>query len=188
MHYYPVDYVPSDTSNKSWNALGLCSIYYTGEGRFAQQPTPYGQLINLPASQDVESMQLWLAQSTGDLYSRGGNSFIPLDETPFRRFITEKEVDSKLEQYATTADVAEAEKVESQGADWIRYKSGLQLCWVQYVGAASWWSFPVAFSSTPTVVFTGTTRAWPWISDITTTGCNYKSDGPGNGFAVGRWK
>lgn len=173
MHSYPVNYVPSDVSNAGWNSLGFCAIYYT-EFKINHQPTQYGQLINIPADSSQESTQLWVQQPDGTLFSRGGNGDSNVNDTPFR-------------QYATTADVAEAEKVESQGANWIRYKSGLQLCWVHYVGADSWWSFPVAFSSTPTVVFTCTAGKWPWISDITTTGCNYRSDGSGNGFAVGRW-
>ena len=174
MHSYPVNYVPSDVSNKGWNSLGVCSIYYT-KNVLNNQPTQYGQLINIPANSNNESTQLWVQQAEGTLFSRGGNGSINVNDTPFR-------------QYATTADVAEAEKVESQGANWIRYKSGLQLCWVQYVGRNSWWSFPVAFSSTPTVVFTCTTGEWAWVSGITTTGCSLKSDGSGNGFAVGRWK
>ena len=166
--------VPSDVSNAGWNSLGFCAIYYT-EFKINHQPTQYGQLINIPGDRNMESVQLWVEQPSSYIYSRGGNGANRVDDTPFKR-------------YATSDDVDAYEKVDSQGNNWIRYKSGLQLCWVNAVGGDSWWSFPVAFSSTPTVVFTDISGNWTWISEITKTGCRHKSDGTGNGFAVGRWK
>ncbi len=174
MHAYPVNYVPSDVSNKGWNSLGFCAIYYT-ENKIKNQPTKYGQLINIPADSNAESTQLWVEQDGSYIYSRGGTGENRVDDTPFKR-------------YATSDDVGAYEKADSQGNNWIRYKSGLQLCWVNDVGRGSWWSFPVAFSSTPTVVFTDISGNWPWISYITNTGCRHNSDGKGTGFAVGRWK
>ena len=171
MHHYPVNYVPSDTSNEGWNSLGFCSIYYD-DYTIDNQPTQCGQLINIAANVGFESTQLWIEQDYGTLFSRGGNGSIPINGVPFKRFATLDEV----------------EQVASQGNNWIRYKSGLQLCWVNAVGGGSWWSFPVAFSSTPTVVFTDISGNWPWVSGITTTGCYHKSDDAGNGFAIGRWK
>jgi hypothetical protein len=173
MHYYPVNYNPSDTSNSGWNSLGFCSIYYN-LNKINNQPTPYGQLINIPADSDVESAQLWVEQSSGNIYSRSGNSNISIDAAPFKR-------------YATSDEVAAYEKEEGKGNNWIRYKSGLQLCWTNSIGT-EWWNFPVAFSSTPVVVFTDTNKQWPWVSDISNTGCKHNSVGTGNGFAIGWWK
>ena len=175
MHHYPMNYVPSDTSNKGWNQLGFCSIYYTENNKIKNQPTQYGQLINIPADAYNESTQLWVEQPSGNIYSRGGNGAARVDDTPFKK-------------YATSDEVNTYEKVDSRGGNWIRYKSGLQLCWVNYVGGNSWWSFPVAFSSTPVVQFTDTTGDWAWVTNISTTGCSHKSDGNGNGFAIGWWK
>lgn len=174
MHHYLVNYAPSDTSNQGWNRLGFCSIYYY-KNVINNQPTLYGQLINLPADRNNESAQLWIEQNSGAIYSRGGNGDKQVDTTPFKR-------------YATSDEVNTYEKVDSKGDNWIRYASGLQICWVYYVGGNSWWSFPVAFSSTPVVQFTEITGHWAWVNDITTTGCSHKSNGTGNGFAIGWWK
>lgn len=135
MHSYPVNYVPADLSNVGWNQLGFCSIYYT-QNKINNQPTQYGQLINIPADANNESAQLWIEQSDGTIFSRGGNGNIRVDDTAFKRF-------------ATLADVGEAEKVNSQGNNWIRYNSGLQICWVTSIYTNRVWSFPVAFLTTP---------------------------------------
>ena len=171
MHHYPVNYVPSDLSNVGWNQLGFCSIYYT-QATINNQPSQYGQLINIPATADVESTQLWIAQTDSTIFSRGGDGSTPINNAEFKRYATLDEV----------------EQVDSQGANWIRYKSGLQLCWVPRVAGDAWWSFPVAFSSTPVVQFTDINGYWPWVDGITTTGCYHMSAGPGNGFAIGWWK
>lgn len=165
MHYYPENYVPADTSNKGWNNLGLCSIYYTSN-TINNQPSGFGQLINIPANTDSTSMQLWVAQPTGFIYSRGGNSTNSVNNNTFRM----------------------CEQVNSKGSNWIRYESGLQICWVTSVGSNSRWNFPVAFSAKPVVQFTEITGTWSWVTDITTTGCIHKSSGTGNGFAIGWWK
>lgn len=83
-HTYPINYVPSDVSNEGWNSLGFCVIYYN-EDVINNQPTQYGQLINIPATKDgVESTQLWIVQHEGTIYSRGGNDTIVLNDTTFR--------------------------------------------------------------------------------------------------------
>lgn len=175
MHAYPGNYVPSDVSNVGWNKLGFCSIYYD-TSVLKNQPSTYGQLINIPSTKDnIESTQLWIVQPSGLISFRGGNAAISINDAQFKTV-------------ATTDDVNAREKVNSQGSNWIRYESGLQLCWISSVNRGAWWSFPVAFSSPPIVQFTDISGAWTWVSDISTTGCTYRSDGTGNGFAIGRWK
>lgn len=174
MHTYPENYVPSDTSNAGWNSLGFCSIYYT-QPVLDNQPSQYGQLINIPANDDTESTQLWIDQGNSNIYSRMGDSEHSLNETKFKR-------------YMTLEDLEPLEQVDSQGTNWIRYRSGLQMCWVGSVEGDSWWVFPVAFSSNPTVVFTDTDGHWPWLEGISKTGCRHRSNGYGNGFAIGWWK
>lgn len=174
MYAYSWNYVPSDVSNAGWNKLGFCSIYYDRE-LINNQPSQYGQLINIPPSKDTESTQLWIDQSTGDIFSRRGNADVRVDDSAFKRF-------------ATTDDVNTREKVNSQGTDWIRYESGLQMCWTTWSGSSAVWTFPVAFASIPVVQFTEVTGYWSWVADISTTGCTHRSDGAGNGFAIGRWK
>ena len=165
MHSYPKNYVPADTSNEGWNSLGFCSIYYTSN-TINNQPTAHGQLINIPADTASESTQLWIEQWTGFIFSRGGNGPNSVNDVAFRM----------------------CEQVDSKGGNWIRYTSGLQICWENYIGSNSRWNFPVAFSAKPVVQFTDITSDWPWVADITTTGCTHKSGGTGNGFAIGWWK
>lgn len=93
MHAYPENYVPSDVSNKGWNSLGFCAIYYT-ENKIKNQPTECGQLINIPADSDVESTQLWVEQYGSHIYSRGGNSENRVDDIPFKKYATSVDVDA----------------------------------------------------------------------------------------------
>ena len=175
MHAYPRNYVPSDASNVGWNKLGFCSIVYD-TFVFNNQPTLYGQLINIPITKDdTGSTQLWIDQPSGLISFRGGHTSISINDAQFKTV-------------ATTDDVNAREKVNSQGSNWIRYESGLQLCWTESVGGGNWWSFPVAFSSPPVVQFTDVTGDWSWVSDIHTTGCTHKGSGTANSFAIGRWK
>lgn len=83
-HRYGGNYVPSDTSNKGWNSLGLCIIYYD-RNVINKQPTQYGQLINIPADQYNESTQIWIVQPSGEIYSRGGNDSIKINNATFTK-------------------------------------------------------------------------------------------------------
>lgn len=97
MHYYPTNYVPADTSNIGWNQLGLCSIYYN-QNKIKNQPTQFGQLINIPADSNAESMQFWIEQSAGRIYSRGGNRRNNVNNSSFKRFATTEDVNHVLER------------------------------------------------------------------------------------------
>lgn len=81
LHRYGDNYVPADTSSRGWNNLGICIIYYT---KFAikNQPGQYGQLINIPASK-VESMQIWVSQYDGKIYTRYENTNNNIDDAYF---------------------------------------------------------------------------------------------------------
>lgn len=81
-HRYGINYVPSDTSNKGWNSLGLCIIFYN-DFKFNNQPGQYGQLINIPADPFNESTQIWITQPNGEIYSRGGNGSIKINNATF---------------------------------------------------------------------------------------------------------
>lgn len=174
MHYYPVNYAPSDTSNGGWNRLGFCSITYTERNRINNQPTQYGQLINIPADVGSESTQLWVEQCSGNLYSRGGNASLRLRETQFKK-------------YATLDDVDAQKPVDSKGDNWIRYKSGLQLCWGDVRGAASV-SFTQPFKNTPSITCTCLSGSWCYVDNRSTTGFKNRADTTINYIAVGRWR
>lgn len=174
MHSYGSNYVPSDTSNEGWTKLGFASISYT-EVKINNQPNQYGQLINIPYDQGRESTQLWLDQDSGRIRFRGGNSTDIMDNIPFKTV-------------ATTDDVNASEKVNRQGSNWIRYESGLQLCWNSWINAGAWWSFPVAFSETPAVTVTARSGDWQWVDSLSNTGFTNKGSGGACAIAVGRWK
>lgn len=180
MHSYPVNYVPSDLSNQGWNQLGFCSVYYT-QNKINKQPTQYGQLINIPADENNESTQLWIEQASGTLFSRGGNGNTRVNDTAFK-------------QFATLDDVGEAEKVNSQGNNWIRYESGLQCCWVSNITTNAHWSFPVAFLATPALQISGLDVYSVSFRNVSNTVCflvgkDRDDDGiEASVFAIGRWK
>lgn len=174
IHSYGKDYVPSDTSNEGWNKLGFASISYS-KVKINNQPNEHGQLINIPYDQGTESTQLWLDQDTGLIHFRGGSTHNIVNNLPFKTV-------------ATTDDVNAREKVNSQGDNWIRYESGLQLCWNSRINAAAWWSFPVAFSGTPAVTITARTSNWQWIDNLSNTGFTNKGSGDACAIAVGRWE
>ena len=78
--------------------------------------------------------------------------------------------------------------VNSQGSNWIRYESGLQLCWTDWIAAQGWWTFPQAFKDTPAVTLTCKGAEWPYIYGLSKTGCQNKGATGACGIAVGRWK
>lgn len=92
-HRYGLNYVPPDVTNNWWNSLGLCLIYYT-EVKIKNQPSTYGQLLNIPADQHCESTQIWIEQDSGALYFRGGNNSNIVNDEVFTRVATEADVSS----------------------------------------------------------------------------------------------
>lgn len=88
----------------------------------------------------------------------------------------------------------EIERVNAIGSDYIRYESGLQVCWgaigsVTTDGKAV--TFPVAFNSSPTVFSTGSGNYIAWASSVTTTTCNVRISSGTNTvkyLAIGSWK
>ena len=75
------------TTNAALNALGVFMSYISNENQIANQPTHYGQLLNIPADKLNESCQFWIAGLTGHLYHRGGNGSNTVNDTPFKRFL-----------------------------------------------------------------------------------------------------
>lgn len=72
-------------TNNQWNALGLFLRYFTTTGNFENQPTQYGQLLNIPADKGDESTQLWIEQSNGRIYARGGNASKAVKDEVFKQ-------------------------------------------------------------------------------------------------------
>lgn len=75
------------TTNAALNALGVFMSYFYQKDKIANQPTQYGQLLNLPADKGNESTQLWIEQPSGRMFHRCGNGSIAINDTPFKRFL-----------------------------------------------------------------------------------------------------
>lgn len=114
-----------------------------------------------------------------------------------------------------TADATIADFVVETGTDYIRYDSGIQICWLNtttnmaldtayaslYIGNYSW-TYPKAFTSVPTVTVGmmkwGTGASWgtlaglPSTTSATLRGIDAVSRASGNTYiqamAIGRWK
>lgn len=118
---------------------------------------------------------MWLDQDSGRIHFRGGNGNNIMNNIPFKPVATADEVNAR-------------EKVNNQGGNWIRYESGLQLCWSTWIAARTWWSFPVAFAETPAVTVSATNQKWQWVGGLSNTGFTNKGDGDACAIAIGRWK
>lgn len=80
-------------TNAKINKLGIFARYFAGWGQIDNQPTEWGQLINLPAEMDMEeSLQFWIDQSDGRLYSRKGNATIKVNDMPFTKFLDTNDI------------------------------------------------------------------------------------------------
>lgn len=149
LHTYGDNYVPTDTSNTGWNSLGVCSIYYT-ENMIANQPTQYGQLINIPAT-DYESTQLWISQVDGRIYGRKGNGETPIDSQPFM---------------ATSGSGIIAQSLAQNG--WVKFDNGLIMQWGDGYGR-NWTNFPIAYPTFCSLII--------WQGLVSSTSNPYKYSG-----------
>ena len=75
------------TTNAAINTLGVFMSYFDQKNKIANQPTQYGQLINIPAAKTQEACQLWVEAPNGRLYHRGGDGSVVANDTPFKRFL-----------------------------------------------------------------------------------------------------
>ena len=71
-------------TNAQWNALGFFIRYFEGTIAFENQPSTYGQLINISADTGHEATQLFIEQNSGRLYFRGGNARNPMKDIKFK--------------------------------------------------------------------------------------------------------
>lgn len=74
-------------TNAELNKLGVFSRSFAGL-QIDNQPTKWGQLVNFPADMNNnESCQFWIEQPNGNLYHRGGNTGIKVNDIPFTKFL-----------------------------------------------------------------------------------------------------
>lgn len=112
------------TTNQELTALGVFMSYYW-HNIIAHQPTQYGQIINLPADSSSELAQLWIAQTSGQMYHRGGNRGTPINDVPFTRFLDEDDateleakIPKKTSQLTNDSGFADTAALEAEAQKW----------------------------------------------------------------------
>ena len=143
------------TTNAALNALGVFMSYFDQENKIANQPGQYGQLLNLPASKGIESAQLWIAQSSGKMFHRGGNGATAINDAPFKRFL---DTDDLSAAGVVAGDVSNAK------AWWVKLGGAVPLIiqgGYNYVGIRTdrYVTFPVAYSRVLSIVGTPVVNA-----------------------------
>ena len=130
------------TTNAALNALGVFMSYFNQKDKIANQPTQYGQLLNIPADKGNESTQLWIEQPSGKMFHRGGNGSIAINDTPFKRFL---DTDDLSAAGVVAGDVSNA------NAWWVKLGGAVPLiiqggdCYVSGSNANRT-SYPIAFT------------------------------------------
>lgn len=115
LHSKPENF-PLPSTNSEISKLGMFTTYYTKNNTFKNQPTQYGQLINIPPGIDDtnESMQIWIEQFSGQMYTRGGNLNNPIADRKFQAVYPDNfdEVDVLLFGLVTSPTDATNRKVK----------------------------------------------------------------------------
>lgn len=136
-HRYGMNFVPNDTSNPGWNNLGVFSSYYTETGKIKNQPTQYGQLLNIPANnKNAESTQIWIEQPNGNIYVRGGNLSTPINDAVFRKVAFQDDVNGIV-----------AANLAQNG--YVKFSNGLLVQWgfgASPYGTAKTYTYPLSYS------------------------------------------
>lgn len=125
-------------------------ISYFWHNIIAHQPTQYGQLINLPADSNNELAQLWIAQASGQMYHRGGNGSIAINDTPFKRFL---DTDDLSAAGVVAGDVSNA------NAWWVKLGGAVPLIIQGGIGGSRF-TYPLALSRVLTVAFSLNSGVW----------------------------
>lgn len=141
------------TTNAALNALGVFLSYFDQKNKIANQPTQYGQLINIPATKDsIESTQLWIEQASGKMFHRGGNGSIAINDTPFKRFL---DTDDLSAAGVVAGDVSNA------NAWWVKLGGAVPLIIQGGIGGSSF-TYPLALSRVLTVAFSLNSGVWSY--------------------------
>lgn len=187
-HRYGLNYVPPDVTNNGWNSLGLCLIYYT-EKKIKNQPTIYGQLLNIPADQYHESTQIWIEQDSGALYFRGGDGSNIVNDVVFTKVATEADV-SSAGYGIVAANLAQN--------GYVKFANGLILQWGVYTTGTRnvTITLPIATSVTYVVIAVARTennygcsgsQSCQYVSTVTNKTFQAGSYDKGNGYAGFWW-
>ena len=126
------------TTNAALNALGVFLSYFTQNDKIANQPSQYGQLLNLPADKGYESAQLWIEQYSGRMFHRGGNSQTAINGTPFKRFL---DTDDLSAAGVVAGDVSNA------NAWWVKLGGAVPLIIQGGFSSSGKFTYPISIST-----------------------------------------
>lgn len=145
--------------NVDLNELGVFMSYFT-QNKIANQPTQYGQLLNIPADKSFQSAQLWIEQPTGKMFHRGGSSSNAINDTPFKRFL---DTDDLSAAGVVAGDVSNAD------AWWVKLGGAVPLIILGVTGTTGTYTLPVSYLKFfTTVTGFGRDRAWGPIDSALT--------------------
>lgn len=140
------------TTNAALNALGVFMSFFNQNNKIANQPTQYGQLLNLPADKGSELAQLWIEQPGGSMFHRNGNVSIAINDTPFKRFLDTDDL--------SAAGVV-AGNVSNANAWWVKLGGAVPLIIQGGIGGSSF-TYPLALSRVLTVAFSLNSGVWAY--------------------------
>ena len=126
------------TTNAAINTLGVFMSYFNQKDKIANQPTQYGQLINIPADKGIGAAQLWIEQYNGKMFHRCGNSKFEINDSPFKRFLDTDDL--------SAAGVV-AGNVSNANAWWVKLGGAVPLIIQGGTTQPSPITFPVSFAS-----------------------------------------
>ena len=140
------------TTNAALNALGVFMSYFEQKDKIANQPTQYGQLLNIPADKSQEACQLWIEQHTGKMFHRGGNGEAAINDTLFKRFL---DTDDLSAAGVVAGDVSNA------NAWWVKLGGAVPLIIQGVTGTTGTYTLPVSYLKFfTTVTGFGRDRSW----------------------------
>lgn len=126
------------TTNAALNALGVFMSYFNQSNKIANQPGGWGQLLNIPADKNEESVQLWIEQPSGRMYYRGGNGSIAINNTPFKRFLDTDDL--------SAAGVV-AGNVSNANAWWVKLGGAVPLIIQGGFSSSGTFTYPISIST-----------------------------------------
>ena len=169
-------------TNAALNALGVFMSYFDQKDKIANQPTQYGQLINLPADKSAESAQLWIEQATGKMFHRGGDGLNPINDIPFKRFL---DTDDLSAAGVVAGDVSNAD------AWWVKLGGTIPIIIQGGIGGSGF-TYPLALSKVLTVAFSlnSGVRNYNWYTqdskvNISNTAASNPKEFPYNWLVIG---
>nr|DAL33296.1 MAG TPA_asm: hypothetical protein [Caudoviricetes sp.] len=141
------------TTNAALSALGVFMRSFHTSAQFSNQPTQFGQLLNIPPALGNKSgCQLWIEGPDGRLYHRGGNGSIAINDTPFKRFL---DTDDLSAAGVVAGDVSNA------NAWWVKLSGAVPLIIQGGIGGSSF-PYPLALSRVLTVAFSLNNDVWSY--------------------------